>query len=89
MVLLVAGVLATGTAQERLKPQKGITYFVSGAGGQLRNGDVRRSEMTAAAFDQDCSFMLIEVSGDDLYVQAVSRSGATVDSGIVHRQRRS
>src|SRR5258705_299327 len=27
---------------ERLKPQKGITYFVSGAGGQLRKGDVRR-----------------------------------------------
>jgi 3',5'-cyclic AMP phosphodiesterase CpdA len=74
---------------ERLKPQKGITYFVSGAGGQLRKGDVRRSEMTAAAFDQDCSFMLIEVAGDDLYFQAISRSGATVDSGTVHRQSRS
>jgi 3',5'-cyclic AMP phosphodiesterase CpdA len=74
---------------ERLKPQKGITYFVSGAGGQLRKGDVRRSEMTAAAFDQDCSFMLIEVSGDDLYFQAVSRVGATVDSGTIHRRPRS
>jgi hypothetical protein len=74
---------------ERLKPQKGITYFVSGAGGQLRKGDVKRSDMTAAAFDQDCSFMLIEVSGDDLYFQAVSRSGASVDSGTVHRQPRS
>jgi len=74
---------------ERLKPQKGITYFVSGAGGQLRKGDVRRSDMTAAAFDQDCSFILIEVSGDDLYFQAVSRSGVTVASGTVHRQPRS
>jgi 3',5'-cyclic AMP phosphodiesterase CpdA len=74
---------------ERLKPQKGITYFVAGAGGQLRKGDIRRSDMTAAAFDQDCSFMLIEVSGDDLYFQAVSRSGSIVDSGIVHRQPRS
>jgi 3',5'-cyclic AMP phosphodiesterase CpdA len=74
---------------ERLKPQKGITYFVSGAGGQLRKDDVRRSEMTAAAFDQDCSFMLIEVSGDDLYFQAVSRVGATVDSGTIHRRPRS
>jgi hypothetical protein len=62
---------------------------VSGAGGQLRRGDVKRSDMTAAAFDQDCSFMLIEVSGDDLYFHAVSRSGATVDSGTVHRQPRS
>jgi len=71
---------------ERLKPQKGITYFVSGAGGQLRKGDVRRSDMTAAQFDQDCSFMLIEVSGDDLFFQAISRTGAAVDSGVVHRR---
>jgi len=73
---------------ERLKPQKGITYFVSGAGGQLRKGDVKRSEMTAAAFDQDCSFMLVEVSSDDLFFQAVSRTGTTVDSGVIHRQGR-
>jgi len=70
---------------ERIKPQKGITYFVSGAGGQLRKGDVRRSDLTAAQFDQDCSFMLIEVSGDDLFFQAISRTGTTVDSGVVHR----
>jgi 3',5'-cyclic AMP phosphodiesterase CpdA len=70
---------------ERIKPQKGITYFVSGAGGQLRKGDVRHSAMTAAQFDQDCSFMLIEVSGDDLFFQAISRTGTTVDSGVVRR----
>ena len=73
---------------ERINPQKGITYFVSGAGGQLRKGDVRRSDLTAAQFDQDCSFMLIEVSGDDLFFQAVSRTGTTVDSGVVHRPTR-
>ena len=44
--------------------------------------------MTAAAFDQDCSFMLIEVYGDDLYFQAVSRGGAIVDAGTVHRRPR-
>ncbi|HEV3060423.1 MAG TPA: metallophosphoesterase [Vicinamibacterales bacterium] len=74
---------------ERIKPQKGITYFVSGAGGQLRKGDVKPSEMTAAQFDQDRSFMLVEVSGDDLFFQAVSRLGATVDSGVIHRQPQS
>jgi len=52
----------------------------------LRKGDVRRSDLTAAQFDQDCSFMLIEVAGDDLFFQAVSRTGATVDSGVVHRR---
>jgi hypothetical protein len=71
---------------ERIKPQHGITYFVSGAGGQLRKGDVRRSNLTAAQFDQDCSFMLIEVSGDDCFFQAISRTGATVDAGVVHRR---
>jgi predicted MPP superfamily phosphohydrolase len=70
---------------ERIKPQKGITYFVSGAGGQLRKGDVRRSELTAAQFDEDRSFMLIEVSDDDLFFQAISRTGMTIDSGVVHR----
>ena len=27
---------------ERIKPQKGIYYFVSGAGGKLRTGDIER-----------------------------------------------
>ena len=70
---------------ERIKPQKGIAYFVSGSGGELRKGDVHPSPMTAAYFDQDQSFMLVEVSGDDLFFEAVSRTGAMVDSGVVHR----
>jgi len=68
---------------ERLTPQKGIVYFVSGAAGQLRKGNVKRSAMTAAAFDQDQSFMLIEIAGPDLFFEAVSRAGATVDSGVI------
>jgi hypothetical protein len=70
---------------ERLKPQKGITYFVSGAAGQLRRGNMRPDENTAAYFDQDQSFMLAEVVGNDLYYEAVSRTGTTVDSGVIHR----
>ena len=70
---------------ERLKPQKGITYFVSGSGGQLRRGDVRPSGLTAAYYDQDQSFMLVEVAGDDLFFEAVARSGSIVDSGVIHR----
>jgi Calcineurin-like phosphoesterase len=71
---------------ERLVPQKGITYFVSGAGGELRLGDLKRSTMTAAGFDRDRSFMLNEIADDDLFFQVISRTGATVDSGIIHRQ---
>jgi 3',5'-cyclic AMP phosphodiesterase CpdA len=71
---------------ERTTPQHGITYVVEGASGQLRKGDVRRSEMTAAAFDQDQTFMLVEIVGDDLSFEAVSRTGQIVDSGTVHRR---
>jgi len=71
---------------ERLKPQKGIYYFVSGSAGELRRGDLRRSEMTAAGYDQDQSFMLNEIAGDELYFQVVTRTGRTVDSGTLPRQ---
>jgi 3',5'-cyclic AMP phosphodiesterase CpdA len=71
---------------ERIKPQKGgIVYWVSGAGGRLRSADLRATELTAKGFDSDNHFMLVEISGDNLYFQAISRTGATVDSGVVHR----
>jgi len=71
---------------ERLKPQKGITYFVSGAGGQLRQDGVRSSETTAMAFDQEQSFMLVEVDGHAMRFRAISRRGAVIDSGTILRQ---
>jgi 3',5'-cyclic AMP phosphodiesterase CpdA len=74
---------------ERITPQKGIAYFVSGAGGELRKGDLHPSAQTAAGFDQDRSFMLNEIAGDDLYFQVVSRTGQTVDHGTFHRQGQS
>ena len=71
---------------ERTTPQKGITYFIEGSSGQLRKGDVSRSPMTAAAFDQDQSFMLVEIIGDQLSFETISRTGAVVDSGVVQRR---
>jgi 3',5'-cyclic AMP phosphodiesterase CpdA len=71
---------------ERLEPQKGITYFVQGASGQLRKGDLRRAATTAAGFDQDQSFMLVEISGDQMRFKTISRTGATVDSGVIGRR---
>ncbi|MEJ7623385.1 MAG: metallophosphoesterase [Pyrinomonadaceae bacterium] len=72
---------------ERLKPQKGITYFVTGAGGKLRAGDVKdNSPMTAKAFDTDLSFMLVEIVKDTMHFQVISRSGATVDSGTIRHR---
>lgn len=68
---------------QRIKPQKGIHYFVSGAGGQLRSGDLKPSSLTAAGFDTDRSFMLVEVAGKELSFQAISRTGLTVDKGTI------
>jgi predicted MPP superfamily phosphohydrolase len=73
-------------AYERLKPHKGITYFVEGASGQLRRGDMTPSPETAAAFDQDQSFVLVEIAGDDLSFQTISRTGRIVDAGVIRRQ---
>jgi 3',5'-cyclic AMP phosphodiesterase CpdA len=70
---------------ERVKPQKGITHFVEGASGQLRRGDLRKTDLTAVGYDRDLSFLAVEISGDDLYFQAVSRTGSTVDSGTIRR----
>ena len=70
---------------ERVRPQKGIYYFTSGAAGQLRRGDIRHTEMTAKGFDQDLSFMLVEVSGDELNFQVISRTGSSVDAGMIQR----
>jgi len=75
---------------ERIKPQKGIYYFVSGAGGQLRSGDVSDvSPLTEKSYDHDMHFMLFEVAGDQMYFQTISRTGETVDSGVIARRRRS
>ncbi len=74
---------------ERVKPQKGIYYFISGAGGKLRSGDVKKgSPLTAKAFDKDLSFMLIEVVKNELHFQVISRTGETVDSGVLVNQRK-
>lgn len=72
---------------ERVKPQDGITYFVSGAAGKIRRGDLKdRSTITAAGFDTDLAFMLVEFVDDEMYFQAISKARTTVDSGIVKRR---
>ena len=69
---------------ERIKPQFGITYFISGGAGSLRIGDIRPSRLMDAGFDRDYHFMLIEIDDHTLYYQAISRIGGTIDAGMVH-----
>jgi len=71
---------------ERLKPQKGIYYFISGGSAKLRRDNIARTNLTAKGFDQDNHFMLMEIDGDTLHYQTISRPGATIDTGIVSLQ---
>jgi hypothetical protein len=71
---------------ERLKPQHGIHYIISGAGAKLRRGDIGKSDMTAKGFDQGYTFMLIEIIGDEMHFQTISEVGKTVDSGVLKRR---
>jgi 3',5'-cyclic AMP phosphodiesterase CpdA len=73
---------------ERVKPQKGIAYFVAGSGGALRIGNIdRTSGITAKGFDSDQVFMAVEISGDRMTFNAISRKGEVVDSGVVERRQ--
>jgi 3',5'-cyclic AMP phosphodiesterase CpdA len=73
---------------ERVKPQKDITYFVTGSGGKLRSGNIDRSSgITAKGFDTDLAFLAAEISGDQLHFNTISRKGAVVDSGVVNRRK--
>jgi hypothetical protein len=73
---------------ERTKPQRGIVYFVVGAGGQLRNGNIDRSSpLTAKGFDTDYSFLIAEISGDEMFFNAIARNGAVIDSGVITRRK--
>jgi hypothetical protein len=42
--------------------------------------------MTAAGFDLDQTFMLVEIAGDQMRFQAISRTGLRVDSGVIARR---
>ncbi len=70
---------------ERIKPQKGIYYFTSGGAAKLRDGDVKKTDLTAKSFDSGYHFMLIEITKDTMYFQAISDQGKIVDSGALAR----
>lgn len=71
---------------ERTKPQQGIQYFITGAGGKMRRGDINlKSDLRAVSYDEDNSFMLIEVDEAEMSFKAISEKGDVVDSGIIRQ----
>ena len=66
---------------ERTKPQQGIQYFVCGASGELRRGNLnRRSPFFEAGNDQVNSFLYAEASPNRLSFWAVDAEGKVLDS---------
>jgi 3',5'-cyclic AMP phosphodiesterase CpdA len=70
---------------ERHQTQGGIQYFISGAAGQLRRGNIRVADQTACGFDRDNSFMLVELTHDALRFEAIARDGSIVDRGVISK----
>lgn len=68
---------------ERIKPQKGVQYFVMGNSAKLRKGDIDPTGLTAVGYDEGYAFMLVEIDGDELRFQTITDRGQTVDSGVV------
>jgi hypothetical protein len=65
---------------ERVAPQHGIHYFVSGGGGRYLY------HVTKSSFDQVAvsthHFMMLEVTGDELFFEALQPDGRVVDCGV-------
>jgi predicted phosphodiesterase len=71
---------------ERLKPQGNIYYLILGNSAKLMTNDFKPSEQMQKGFDTDRGFMLVEINGDKLYFQVISRTGQTIDAGVFDRQ---
>jgi hypothetical protein len=61
--------------------------FRSGDSGELRYHNLRPSEQMEVGFDADRDSMLVEIDHDQLYFQTISRTGLTIDSGVLQRQK--
>jgi 3',5'-cyclic AMP phosphodiesterase CpdA len=73
---------------ERVMPQQGITYFVVGSSGQLRKGNIDKGTgFTAYSNATEQAFLVAEISGDQLFFNAVSRTGKVIDAGVVERRK--
>jgi predicted phosphodiesterase len=70
---------------ERIKPENNIYYFILGNSAKLIRNDFHKSGEMVTGFDTDRSFMLVEIAGDKLYFETISRTGGVIDSGVLPR----
>jgi hypothetical protein len=71
---------------ERLKPSQGVYYFVTGAAGQLRRGNINRNDPAfAAGNDSENSFVYVTANRDRLVVEAIGLDGQKLDEVAIPR----
>ena len=68
---------------ERIKPQRGVRYFISGGGGRNLYS-VRRSEFDEVAVSEH-HFMVVEIAGDRLFYEAITHDQKVLDCGVLYR----
>jgi hypothetical protein len=68
---------------QRVTPQNGVQYFVSGAGGKLRKGDIGFDGLVAKGFDTGNHFMVLEAGATRFSYRALDVKGATIDEGSI------
>ena len=68
---------------ERIKPQHGVTYFVSGGGGRYLYN------FKPSPFDEvglsEHHFMVAEIAGDRLFFEAITHAQEVIDCGVIYR----
>ena len=73
---------------ERIAPQQGIVHFVVGSSGQLRKGNIdKETGFTDAVNATEQAFLAVEIDGDQMYFNAVSRTGKVIDAGVITRRK--
>jgi predicted phosphodiesterase len=70
---------------ERVAPQQGIRYFVSGGGGRNLYS-VHRSEFDEVAASEH-HFMMAEIAGDRLFFEAITPAQKVLDCGVLWRRQ--
>ncbi|MND05115.1 hypothetical protein D3C83_257120 [compost metagenome] len=55
----------------------------------MRKGGVTPSAITAASFAEDQAFLVAAITGTEMTFQAISRTGAVVDSGVLRNRHTS
>ena len=69
---------------ERIHPQRGIHYFVSGGGGRNLYG-YRPSDFDEVGISEH-HFMVVEIAGDRLLFEAISYAQKLLDCGVIYRR---